>query len=259
MSLLQSIGLKRAMQVMLFSASLVAAVDARELVVGYFLTSPHVIGTQDEARPAGLAVDIWERVAAHNGDTILWKKMPLARVMRQLKSGLLDGSSAFVPTPVRAQSYIFPESVIDTVQPVIVVRTEHPLSVLKGKDDLKDMDIGYFLSGVVTPWFEAKDIKFKLLGGGDALERLLTQLNLGRLDAIYWPTTSAVKYDAHRLGYSRNLKYLRAPEGPYPLKAMFPKNAKGQALADQFDSAFKVVMAKYDLEKQKRFYITGAQ
>ena len=234
-----------------------SVVEARELKVGYFLTSPHVIGTDDDAHPKGVVVDLWERVAMKAGDSILWIKMPLARVMKELEAKRIDGSSAFVPTLSRQKKFIFPESILDMVQPAIVVRKDSSLNSLSNKDDLKDLVIGYFISGVVTPWFKQNNIEFELLAGGNALERLLVQLSLKRVDAVYWPTISAARFDAHKLHFNNNFKYIRSPMGPYPLKPMFSKSKTGKIMAENFDKAFKEVQEEYDIPHEKELYIKG--
>ena len=234
-----------------------SAVEARELKVGYFLTSPHIIGTADDAQPKGVVVDLWERVATKAGNSIRWIKMPLARVMKELEAKRIDGSSAFIPTPSRLERFIFPESILDMVQPTIVVRKDSVLNSLSNKDDLKDLVIGYFIYGVVTPWFKQNNIEFELLAGGNALERLLVQLSLKRIDAVYWPTISAARFDAHKLNFINNFKYIRSPMGPYPLKPMFSKSKTGQILAEGFDKAFKEVKEEYDLSHEKERYIKG--
>jgi len=231
--------------------------EAKELKIGYFLTPPHVIGTSDSAKPKGIVVDLWEHVAKNAGNSILWIKMPLARVMKELALNRIDASSAFVPTPLRKQRFIFPEAILDMVQPVIVTRRENPLTILSNKADLEGLSIGYFISGVITPWFEKNDIEFELLAGENALERLLVQLSLSRIDAVYWPTSSGVKFDSHRLELNENFKYIRSPMGPYPLKPMFSKSKAGRILADDFDIAFKGVKDKYRIPHEKELYIKG--
>ena len=235
----------------------ISCLEAKELKVGYFLTTPHVIGTGVDARPKGVVIDLWERVVKKTGNSIRWIKMPLARVIKELEANRLDASSAFIPTPSRRKKFIFTESTLDMVQPAIVVHKKSQLNKLVHKDDLEGLVIGYFISGVVTPWFKQNNIEFELLAGGNALERLLKQLSLERVDAVYWPTISAARFDAHRLHFDQKFKYIRSPKGPYPLKPMFSKSKTGQILAEGFDKAFKEVKEEYDLSHEKERYIKG--
>ena len=235
----------------------ISCLDAKELKIGYFLTTPHVIETGIDDRPKGVVIDLWEKVVLKTGNTIRWIKMPLARVIKELEANRIDGSSAFIPTPSRREKFIFTASTLDMVQPTIVVRKESKLNLLSNKDDLKGFVIGYFVSGVVTPWFKQNNIEFELLAGGNALERLLVQLSLKRIDAVYWPTISAARFDAHKLNFINNFKYIRSPMGPYPLKPMFSKSKSGQMLAENFDKAFKEVQDEYDIAHEKERYIKG--
>lgn len=235
----------------------VTGLSAKELKIGYFLTTPHVIATGDDHHPRGVVIDLWEKVAKKTGDSIFWMKMPLARVIKELEANRLDGSSAFIPTPSRREKFIFTASILDMVQPAIVVHKENKLNKLTNKDDLKDLVVGYFISGVVTPWFKQNNIEFELIAGSNALVRLLVQLSLKRVDAVYWPTISAARYDARRLSFENKFKYIKSPMGPYPLKPMFSKNKIGKKLAKDFDAVFNEVKEEYNIAREKERYING--
>ena len=236
--------------VTIFSSSLYS----KELKIGYFSAPPFTVITQNKMSPKGVVVEMWEEIAKEMGHSIDWKQMTIARILQELDDEKLDGSSLFVPSPDRKKTYHFPINTWDYVQPGIAVRNDSPLKKLKELKDLKGLNIGSSTKSVITPWFKINKVKFKNISGTNFVERLLKQLQIGRIDAVYWPSISGMKILIARIKGQYKVRYLRSPMGPYPIKAMFPNTINGQLLAKKFDEAFLIVQKRFDYLKVKKKY-----
>lgn len=227
----------------------------KELQIGYFVTPPHVIDSDEESRPTGLVIDLWHVIAAQLGHEITWKRMPLARLIKSVETGSLDAGTLLVPTPPRKEILHFSDTPWDIVQPGIIVRIESTLNSLNSAADLAGLSIGYNNKGVVTPWFKENEIRFTYIFGTNPLSRLINLLEAKRLDAVYWPVISAAKYQASLNEIDDKLKFIRSPKGPFPIHPFFPKSTKGVALALELDQVLPKAKATYNFDKQKRILI----
>lgn len=231
-----------------------ATAFTKELKIGYFSAPPFVVITNNISSPKGVVIELWEEIAKEIGDTINWKQMTIARILYELKEDRLDASSMMVPTPERINNFHFSKNVWDFVQPGIAVRDSNPLRELKDIKDLEGLSIGSSSKSVITPWFKNNDIKFKNINGTNFVERLLKQLQLERIDAVYWPSIEGMRIMISRIKGNHKVRYLRSPMGPFPIKPMFPKTKKGIELSKKFDSAFIRVKQRVNYLKMKKKY-----
>lgn len=66
---------------------------------------------------------------------------------------------------------------------------------------------------------------------------------------------SASEYVAGK-SYQRDaFRFLKSPEGPYPIKPFFPKTAKGRQLAQKFDRLFPEIYQSYNYSEKKLTFI----
>jgi len=220
----------------------VNGVKAEELVIGYFDLAPHIAFNKQTNKTEGILPDFLQNhIAPTMGVTFKFIHMPLARVLRSMKAGKIDGGALFGYTMARAEIYDYPINNFYNMQSVLVVRKNNMLNKIVSIDDIKDMRIGYVTAALITPIMKSKQIKMELMSGTNPWNRRLQMLMSDRLDAVYSPAKANLVYEANKLGATNDIKILSLPEKPSKMFTLFSKASKTSNLPHRYDKAFKKV------------------
>jgi hypothetical protein len=113
-------------------------VNTEELKIGYFDLPPHITFNPQTNKIEGVLYDFLQNhIAPEMGDTFNFFHMPLARVLRNMELGLLDGGALFGNTVSRAKIHVYPKNHFYLMQSALVVNKNNTLNTITCINDLK--------------------------------------------------------------------------------------------------------------------------
>lgn len=195
------------------------------LRVGYFYLPPH--GYTKGGKPAGHALQYFDRVASLMGVQASYRQEPLSRLLqdRQLDMVLYLGSTA-----ERRQQLQFASQPLLWMQGVLVVRQQSPYGEIRTPAQLQGLRIGIWADGYLSPLLRNPRVRLDAMSGDDVLERSLQKLALGRIDAFYSPEPYSVHDVLRRRGWRDAYRLLPLPEAPVGLFSAFTLRGRGYLL-----------------------------
>ncbi len=241
---------------LLCSMSIGTAHAIERVRLGYFINEPHISSNEQSGGPQGVLVEFLnKRIAPEMGVKFSFVKQPLVRVLASMENGSIDGAVLFAYTPERAKRFNYPGNSFFNMQSVLTVNQKNPLTRVTSAEDIRHMKIVYAIGAITTPFIQQGDIKMELTGGENPLLRNLMRLNLGRVDAAYWPDEASVIYTLDRQNLNGTLKSLQIPEKTIPLFTIFSQRSKVKNLAERYDRAFEKVGGSDLYQKMMSAYI----
>jgi len=208
-----------------------ATPETREIMkVGYFVLEPHALAESETLEPSGAAVDYMEQyIAPRMNVSIEWSLLPFSRLMRYLDSGKIDAVLLLGKNPERIEKYLYPEKPVTLEATGFALKNSYPLTQIKSVEDLKNVQVGFTKNGYISPFMRDENIQFDFITGNERYlwQRFLKQLVAGRIDAVYNPSLTVLKYNAKKLGLSEKLRFIELPEPPIGLYTVFSKSAGG--------------------------------
>lgn len=191
-----------------------AGTTAQTLTVGYFISEPRMFPGPTGAA-AGVNIEYMKAIAHRMGiKQVTFTVLPLKRLLEDLKDGKIDASLAQVKTPEREKLYVFPRNPLYTSQPGLVVMRSGPVKKIETIDDILGIRIGYSGGAALTPFMQNDRLQVQYLYQIDAGEAQIRQLALGRIDAVFTPSTWTMAYYVKKYGDERTMTILPLPDSP---------------------------------------------
>lgn len=222
--------MKRCFVLLLLLWPLLLAAQPPLLRVGYFYLPPH--GYTEGGKPAGYALQYFERLAGLMGVQASYRQEPLSRLLqdRQLDMVLYLGRTA-----ERRQLLQFASQPLFLMQGVLVVRQQSPYREIRVAGQLQEMRIGIWADGYLSPLLAGRRAQLDAMSGDDVLARSLQKLALGRIDAFYSPEPYSVREVLRQRGWQEQFRLLPLPEPPVGLYAAFTR--RGSSYLPRYEQA----------------------
>lgn len=223
------------------------AAHAKTLRVGFFNLFPHAI--EKDGKPTGAKLDYFKLIASEmKVDKVEYFGFPLTRLIQKLKSDELDLILYLGKNTERAKLFTYPESAFFKMQSAIIVQKSNLLKVIKNINDIKNLTIGIWAKGYLSPLLH--DNKFQLVKrfGDNVVKTSLKMILSNRLDAFYSPEMYSLKFEAIKLNKEKSLKILNLPESTVGLYSVFSKTSAMTYLA-KYEKALKLVESKQNYEE----------
>lgn len=168
-------------------ACLTPVLVATEFVIGWEDYPPYQLEDQD-GRLTGLDVELLTAIAATNGDTLAWRKVPWKRHLQEVEQGTTHLAASASPTEERAAFARFSAPYREEMVGLFVTAgANHPFSTVADLAAAKGFRLGVVRGYVYGDTFEALRsggaIKARLHEGSEA-GQLLEMLAAGRLDGV---------------------------------------------------------------------------
>ena len=205
------------------------------LRVGFFELPPHAQMRQSQA--TGLAIAYFDLVARQMGVTPEYVQLPLARL---LVSPDIDMLLFVGKTPERAQSLVFANKPWLVLQGALAVRNDSRLRSIGSAEDLLDLHIGTWNGGFRSTLMRDPRLRVTPISGDDFLDRALTMVLRGHIDAFYNPEVYATQAGIQRLGLGTQLRVVNLPPSGDALYPAFTQAAAPRYL-QRFEAAFEAV------------------
>lgn len=200
-------------------------VMAESLTIGYFEVAPHVIH-QADGSPAGPAVELFKAVATTMGVTdVRFQKLPLARLLLQLKSGDTDMAIFISKTPEREVDYYYPSKPYYVAKPGLAVMASSSLTQVKSAHDIQSLKIGIMGNSVTPNSMSQPGLDLYPLYGDDLYKRSIQMLTMGRMDAMYSPDSEVLRSVARSQGLQDKIRVIDLPDPANGVYYAFSHNA----------------------------------
>ncbi len=213
--------------------------EAPVVTLGYFGNAPHIWENPRTKEAQGVLVGFLDNVIGPAmGVRFRFVSQPLARVLRSMDEGRLDGAALVGFTKERALIADYPRNSFVYMQSAITVGADNKLMEIGSPKDLEAMKIVYAVGGMVTPFIREGNIPLDRTSGESPLERNLGLLARKRVDAVYWPDANAVMFALGR-DDRKQMRVLLLPERQMELFTVFSKHEAHRRLTQAYDEAFE--------------------
>jgi ABC-type amino acid transport substrate-binding protein len=235
-----------------FVASLVLGLStflfAQTANVGIFQHYPLVYQDDTSTLPKGAGLEYIKAVLHEMGITPVFKFLPFARMVNDLKSGDIDIAFDLVKTPDRENFLYYADEPAIVLHPALTVRADNPLNKITSSADLSGMRIGFLLNSVVPKILDSPNIKLDLTGSSDWVKENLGKLLAGHDDGVFDQTPYSYAAVAKLSGSLDKIKVLILPGEGAMVYVVFSKKSKdGLALLNSYNKV--AASKKYDYSK----------
>lgn len=234
----KSIGL--ALSVILLSPPGAGAAQCR-LQVGWEPYAPYTYA-DDSGQVTGADIDIISAVAERIGCTLEYRRLPWARILREIENGSLDVSTSTSLTPERAVWAWFSEP---------YRQTDMAIYVRKGESDryrlerLEQIPAQGFRLGIIVGYFYGEDIDRLLAdpsfapwvdGATDYRTNIVKLIN-GRIDGYLVEDVTVMAAELEALGLGDQVERYPLPVPGEKLHFMFGKSSVDESIVDKVNAA----------------------
>lgn len=229
----------------------ISELAAKELKISYFITAPHIIKVVNGV-PVGGKVDYFNQyIAPYLGVDIVWNKTeaPIARILKDLKSGKTDAGILFAKRPDRAVYMHFPIEPYIRTTASILVRNDFPLTKIKNLAELKQYKIGYVLKAFIPPPIKKANLNFDFMGGKDTVRRNIFKLLKKRTDALFDPQDITFIYARKKYDVEKDTRILKLPTSEIPVYTAFSKKSVSVEFVKKYEKALKAAQKKMPYRK----------
>lgn len=192
---------------------------------------PFYFFTEDN-RPAGICIDIIDRVTAAMGISVEYKSYPWKRMLQYGKDGSADAIMPLFRTADREQFLIFPQTALIDEDNSLFTAASSPYQYSGQLSDLTERKIAVVDGFSYGPEFDRTEFKNKNLV--QTTEQLIQLVQSGRVD-FGIGNSKVISYTASQMGLARKLRFLTPPITEAPLFIGFSKQKIDQALVDRFN------------------------
>lgn len=128
-----------------------ASEQPNEVTFGFFVMKPYAY--LENGSPKGVVVDfLQEVIGPEMGIKVNFVNMPLARILREVETGNLDGIVILGHTKERSKFLVYPQNYTQKAKPVIAVKASHELNSLQDGGDISKLIVGYVKDAILTPF-----------------------------------------------------------------------------------------------------------
>lgn len=228
------------------SLSTIRTPSAEEILrIGYFDLSPHVLGVEN-GHPKGAAISYFEEfIAPHLDVEVVWDPMvtPPTRLIKQLRNGEKDAMIFLGWTEERSSYLRYPNPYL-ILSETLAFRTEHPLDQVRAIDDLYGLTVGFLVGGRIPDALQDERISYDLIAGKQLMERNLTKLLRGRIDAVYVPLPVAFERIVEQEGVKGQVKLLPIEFlKPVEIYTVFSQKTVKQDLVERYNLALEAAQS----------------
>lgn len=244
----------------LFCMLQVSSIKAESLTLGYFVLGPHIYHDVNGNAAGPLPEFLMKHIGPAMGVELSLVNMPLARVLKGVKTGRLAGAALLGFTEARNLTFAYPRNSFVSMQPVIAVLKNHTLTKVESVDDIANLSIGYVKDAITSPFMQSNGIVFTDIFGSNTWERNIQRLMKGHIDVAYSPIDTNMRYVAAKLNVLDKIRIMSLPEEPMKLYSVFSKHKKfiNSNFAKRYDEAFEHIQGeKLYKEIFSRYYITS--
>lgn len=243
--------------VLLFVASLSSRSLAETMRVGFFTIAPHtIVEAPDTYR--GAAVDYFSRISDLMGiSSVSFQELPLARLIKSLKSEKIDVILFLAKTPGRERMFRYPGVPYLFSQSGLAVVYSSPVQAISSVEDILPLKIGILGDGFLSPFMHHESLQLEPIYGNSPILRNLKKLMSSRIDAIYVPDLDVIRFEAWKHGYDAQVRFVPLPE---PLTANYsvfsPKSAEKYLV--RYEQALQELQKTLPYEKVLEEYLAAA-
>ena len=229
------------------------AVRAETIRVGFFVMPPLAV-ENPEGSPAGAAVSMFLEIAEAMGiDAATLNAYPLKRLLHVLERDAIDAALTLGKTPGRAERFVYPERPFFRIQSALAVRRDHPVTEIRGPDDLRGLRIAIFADGFLSPMMRNPGLDRITLTDSDVIGRGFSMLDAAHVDAFYTPDAISMEFRIRRDDLSDRIRLLPLPDEPEGLFTVFSR--KGAA---RFLERYETALRKIGGEARMGFHLDRA-
>lgn len=218
-------------------------VKSEEITIAYNDLFPHIYSDENQEAIGPLSTFLNDYIAPEMGVTFKLVNMPLLRIFKSMDDGTISGIAIAGFDNERSLKYVYPEQHTYSMQSALLTKKTHELTQVTSPTDLKNLNIGYFGGGIITPYITNNKIELQNIYGLDVGKRNLQRLLKGRIDAVYSPS----KLNLLSLVQQRNLedttKIIVLPGELIKLYTIFAKSTFNNKidLIERYNQAIKKV------------------
>ncbi|MEH6473960.1 MAG: hypothetical protein V7752_22295 [Halopseudomonas sp.] len=202
---------------------------SRVLNIGYFDNPPHIF-ISIGGKPSGAAFRYFEEVLRPRVEGVdwAWEYQPLARLLRSLENGSLDGAVFLIGSKSRARYLDYSSVPFFVDRPSIFFLKSRFPAREPTTDKLLAMEIDVTNAGYLPEMLTGKRVKLSVLAGEAVEERALKRLIMGRSGAFYSPTTEDILYWLSAYRMAEQVGHVYIDSKPLELFFVFSKSVPEQ-------------------------------
>lgn len=215
---------------------------SKELKIGYFVNSPHILGVSNK-KPIGAVIEWFETYIKPNLNyQITWIKEPLSvsRLLSDLENGMVDGAILFAKRPDREKYLFYPKASYLKSTPAILVRNDFPKDQLTSLEDINNIYIGFGLGAFIPPNIKSSGIKFDFVSGSNWQETNIKKLIKKRIDAVFDPQDIVLNYLAHKHKIEDRVRVMPLPVPAVENYTVFSKKTTSLEVLANYERALEI-------------------
>ena len=195
----------------------------------------------------GISIEIVKEVCKQIGVSLKFKKMPLKRILRELKNGTITATTPLFYTKERSKYLYYPKPQI-TAKKVIAALKESNLKV-KNLDDLKGKTVGVQANASLGDKFDKWPGIIKK--PTYAIEQIIQMLDKGRFDAAGFQDELMFRFISRKLGIRHRFKiiYVISEAPVYTVFSKKALGAKGPDFVEKFSNSLEQLKKEGVIQK----------
>jgi len=215
----------------------------KRVKIGYYSLPPHSL--DKKGVPTGAAIKyIDQEIYPSSHFEIQWSYYPFARLLSQLENGHIDCAILVAKTKKRDGFFKYPGTHLYQTKSGIITLGSGKYKKIKKISELKNLTIGHVVGSVQPRELKSVGVIFDNITGKDYTKRNLNRLVYGRIDGVYAPTISHVKYIMKDFFDEKKINFNELPLEGYKLFITFNRKTSKEDL-DYFDKINKKKNHKY--------------
>lgn len=203
------------------------------LKLGYYALPPHAMAVSGKLEGAAIRF-LEEHVFPVDRYDLSWSFFPFARVLEQLKLGIIDGAILVAKTNERSARFRYPSRFLYQTRSGIITLEKGPAPNVEDLSSLEGLKLGHVTDSVRPRQLLDAGVIFEDISGGDSLDRNIVKLQRARIDGVFVPTVSHAKYRLEKHPGKAQLRVQTLPYGGYKLYLVFRKDIQ-QSVLDDFE------------------------
>jgi len=218
--------------------------NSQTINIGYFVMEPYIYFEQNKSTPKGIIPEFLnEHIAPNMNTKFRYFHMPIARILKKMKTGELDGVAVLGYNKSRATEYAYPANHMEIVKPIFAVLSESDLSREKLTLSGEKLIVGHVKDSMTTSFFLRLETHIDVMHGENVWHRSAKKLLLGRIDALYAPFQAPLDSVLKEFSADSRVKTITIEEDAFRLFTLFSKHEKSiqKDLVRRYDEAFKKI------------------
>ena len=214
---------------------------SKELKMGFFLNSPHVIRIESK-QPVGAIVDWFNQyIAPQINADIIWETMgkTVPRLLLDLKAGRTDMVVLLAKSSDREEWIHYPKKPFLVASCGILVKKEFRLDAIHSFEEIKKDRLGFSVGGFIPKPIKKANLNFDLIVGDKRQEQNIKKLMLGRLEGMFDPQDLVLHYYAEQFEIVNQTKVIKLPVKPVANYTVFSKTSTESDLVEQYEIALQ--------------------